>query len=108
MTVSQGYTRKDVQQVRQNIATGQRDYTNELSASSTTEIIKLAGAMSKVTVQSTDTLAGTIEFSVNGRDFFGSTAFAATVPVTYSTNNFNSIRVTRTAGTGKLAIAATA
>lgn len=108
MAAQKGYTKKDVQQVRQNIASGQREYTEELSASVTVEVLKMAGGMSRVTVQSTGDLAGTVEFSVNGQDFFGSTAFTANTPVTYSAHNFNAIRVTRTGGTGRLAIAATA
>lgn len=101
--------KKHSQKIRQQTASGVALSTGVLSSLTTVEIIELGGAMSRVTFQGTGDLAGTVEFSVNGQNWFSSTAIAAAnAPTTYSTHNFNSIKVTRTSGTGRLAIAATA
>lgn len=103
------YSKKDVQRAHQDVSTGVGLCTGTLDGTTTTEILQLGGAMSRVTFQGTGNLQGTVEFSVNGTNWFSSTAIAAAnAPTTYSTHNFNSMKVTRTTGSGKLAIAATA
>lgn len=102
------YTKKETQRARQNVTVGTKLVTQVLDATNPVEILHFGGAIARVTFQATDSLAGTVEFSVNGTNWFGSTAIpGANAPQTYTTNNFNSMRVTRTGGTGKLAIAAT-
>jgi hypothetical protein len=109
MSVSpRGYTRKDVQTVRQRIAAGEKVVTEELSASNTVEVIRLGGAMSKISFQASGDLQGTVEFSISGLNWVSSTAIAAANGiVTFSAHNVDGVRVTRTSGTGQLFIAAT-
>ncbi len=103
------YSRKQVQALNQKIITGVSLSTAELNASNPEEIIRFGGALERVTFQGTDSLAGTVEFTVNGTNWFSSTAIAAAnAPTTYTTHNFVAMRVTRTAGSGKLTIAAVA
>lgn len=103
------YSKKDAQKARQQIHAGVKLVTETLDASTTVEILELGGAMSRVSFQASGTLAGTVEFSVNGKNWFGSTAIpAANAPGLYNSYNFNSIKVTRSGGEGQLAIAATA
>lgn len=103
------YSKKDVQRAKQAVSVGVGLSTGTLDAVTTVEVLQFGGAMAKVTFQGAGTLAGTVEFSVNGTNWFSSTAIAgANAPTTFSTHNFNSMRVTRTAGTGTLSIAATA
>ena len=103
------YSKKEAQRVRQKVSVGTALVTGLLDAATTVEVLSFGGAMSKVTFQGTDTLAGTVEFSVNGINWFSSTAIgAANAAVSFSTHNFNSMRVTRSGGSGQLAIAATA
>lgn len=104
-----GYSKKDIQRAHQDVSVGVGLCTGTLDASVTTEIIQFGGALSRVTFQGSGTLAGTVEFSVNGTNWFSSTAIAGSnAPTTYSTHNFNSMRVTRSGGSGKLCVAATA
>ena len=100
-----GVDKKQRQLARQITDTGVHLVTEELTAAGS-EIIRFGTAVAKVTYQSTGTLVGTIEFSVNGSNFFGSDAFAATVPESHSTHNVTAVRITWTSGAGRLAIAA--
>jgi hypothetical protein len=103
------YSKKDVQRAKQAVAVGVGISTSTLDATTTVEILQFGGAMSKVTFQGSGNLVGTVEFSVNGINWFSSTAIAAAnAPTTFSTHNFNSMRVTRTSGTGTVAVAAVA
>ena len=108
MANPRGYTRKEVQSVRQRVATGQKDATGVLDATTTVEIIRLGGAMSKVSFQASGSLQGTVEFSLSGLDWVSSTAIPASNAIaSFSTHNIEGIRVTRTAGTGQLFIGTT-
>jgi hypothetical protein len=101
------YSKKQVQPLNQKVTTGVSLATEVLDATNSVEIVRFGGAMSRVTFQGTDTLAGTVEFTVNGTNWFSSTAIAAAnAPTTYTTHNFVAVRVTRSGGTGRLAIAA--
>lgn len=102
MAVSKQQARK----VRQPVLTGDLFLSGTLDGTTTTEIIYLSSVAEKITVQSDGTLAGTVEFSVNGTDFFGSAAFAAITPVSYNVHLARVIRVTRSSGTGKLHVLA--
>lgn len=107
-----GYSKKDIQRAKQQVSVGAGLCTKVLDGATpetTVEIIQFGGAMSKVTFQGSGNLAGTVEFSVNGANWFSSTAIAGSnAPTTFSTHNFNSIKVTRSGGTGTLSVAATA
>ena len=91
---------------RRAMLAGDKQMTAELSASVTVQVIQLTMVAQKVTWQSTGTLAGNVEFSSNGTDFYTSTAFTANVVGSYNTHNVVAVRVTRTGGTGKLAVLA--
>lgn len=99
-------TKTQARKVRQPVLTGDYSLSETLDAATTQETLTLSLAAEKVTVQSDGNLAGTVEFSVNGVNFFSSTAFTATTPVTYSANLVRVIRITRTSGAGKLHILA--
>lgn len=102
-------SKKASQKIRQQTHAGVKMVTGILDGTTAVEILELGGAMAKVTFQGTGDLAGTVEFTVDGQHWFSSTAIAgANAPTTYSTHNFNAIKVTRTSGSGQLAIAATA
>lgn len=106
-TAPRGYTRKEVQTVRQRVVTGEKVATGVLDASNTVEIIRFGGAMSKVSFQASGDLAGTIEFSISGLDWVSSTAIASSNAIaSYNTHNVEGVRVTRTSGSGQLFIAA--
>lgn len=109
-TAPRGYTRKEAQQARQKVATGTKTATNVLDGltpETTVEVIRFGGAMSKVSFQATGDLAGTVEFSISGMNWFTSTAIpAANGPASFTAHNVDGVRVTRTGGTGQLFIAA--
>lgn len=108
MTAPRGYTRKEVQTVRQRVATGQKSATEVLDGTTTVEIIRFGGAMAKVSFQASGTLLGTIEFSISGLNWVSSTAIPAANAIgSFNTHNIEGVRVTRTSGTGQLFIAAT-
>lgn len=100
--------KKASQKIRQQVSGGLKTSTGTLSASPSVEVVEFGAAMAKVSWSSTGTLAGNIEFSINGQTWFSSTAFVAGTPGSFSAHNVNAVRVTRTGGTGELAIAATA
>lgn len=102
MAVSKQQARK----VRQPVLTGDLFLTSTLDGTTTTEIVLLSSVAEKISVQSDGTLAGTVEFSINGTDFFGSAAFTAATPLSYNAHLARVVRVTRSGGTGKLHILA--
>ena len=111
MTTSpRGYTRKDVQTVRQRVSTGVKTATEILDGSTpalTVEIIRFGGAMQKVSYQASGNITGTIEFSIDGLNWFSSTALpSSNAPGSYSTHNVEGVKVTRSTGTGQVFIAA--
>lgn len=106
MSQPRGYVKKESTKARQRVFTGDKQVTNDLSATSTTEIIKLGMVAQKITVQSTGTLAGTIEVSANGTDFISAGSFTATTPVSYTSNLCVAVRITRTGGSGKASVLA--
>lgn len=99
-------TKIQARKVRQPVLIGDLNVSGTLDATTTVEILELSSVAEKVTVQSDGTLAGNVEFSINGLNFFGSTAFVATIPVTYSSNLVRLVKITRTSGTGKLHLVA--
>lgn len=86
----------------QEVKTGLKTSTGALDGSTTVEVLNLHGVAEKLSWQSDGDLAGNIEFSVNGRDFFTSTSFTANTPGSYNSHNITSVRVTRTGGSGQL------
>jgi hypothetical protein len=90
----------------QKVKSGVKYSTGTLDATTTTEEFHDIGVLEKVTFQANGTLAGTVEFSLDGSQWSSSTAIGAVgALVTFSTHLVCAIKVTRTGGTGKLAIA---
>lgn len=100
------FDKKERLKSRQLVKVGAVASSDVLDGTTTEEVINLGTAASKVSFQSTDTLAGNISFSVNGTDFFNATVFSATVVGSYSTHNVVAVKVVRTGGTGRMTIAA--
>ena len=99
-------TKEQARKVRQPVLTSDLSLSIALDGTTTVDTRILSIVAEKITVQSDGTLAGTVEFSVNGTDFFGSVAFVATVPISYSTNLVRVVKITRTGGSGKLHLVA--
>jgi hypothetical protein len=90
--------------VKHAVLAGEEQASGVLDAVTTVEIVELTGPASKVTVQTSDTLAVTVEYSCNGSTFFGSQAAAAGVPVSYTAHLVGAVKITRTAGSGRATI----
>ena len=95
-------TKAQARKVRQPVLSGEILLSVALSASPSVEIIELGNVASKITVQSSGDLAGTVEFSVDGVTFASSTAFTATTLVSFSTHLIRVVKITRVSGSGKL------
>lgn len=101
-----GLDRIKREKIAQPVKIGSLIVTGTLDAVTTSEIINLFSVVEKITFQSDGTLAGTIEFSLNGTNWDDSTAIgAAGVMVSYNTHNISAVRITRSAGSGKLYLA---
>jgi hypothetical protein len=101
------YSSKETLKTRQKVTIGTKTATGTLDGTTTIEYISFSHPVSKLSVQSTGNLAGTIEMSINGVDWFTSTPFVAITPVSYSAHNISAVKVTRTSGTGTLVVSAT-
>lgn len=101
-----GYSKKDSRKAREKVSVADMVSTGTLDGTTTVEVIQLGVAADKVSWQSSGTLAGTVEFTINGTTWVASTAFTATVIGTYTASLVKAVRVTRTGGTGKLHILA--
>jgi hypothetical protein len=95
-------TKEQARKVRQPVSTGDLSLTVSLDGTTTTETKSLSISAEKVSWVSDGTLAGNVEFSIDGVTFFGLVAFAAATPGSYNTHLVRVIKVTRTSGTGKL------
>jgi hypothetical protein len=101
------FSPRDLLAKRQKVITGTEVATVALSVSITVDVIKFGTPVSKISYQATGDLAGTIEFTIDGVDFFGSSALPAmNAPATYTAHAVTAVRITRTSGSGKLYIAA--
>ena len=99
-------TKSQARKVRQPELIGDLAVSASLNGTTTVDIITLSSIAEKITIQSSGTLAGTVEFSTNGVNFYTSTAFAANVPLTYSTHLVRVIKITRISGSGQLHLVA--
>jgi len=97
-----GITKEQARKVRQPVSTGDLSLSISLDGTTTIDIRQLSISAEKISWQSDGDLAGTVEFSLDGVTFFGSVAFAATVPGSYSTHLIRVVKITRTGGAGKL------
>lgn len=102
-----GYSKKQSRQSRQSVSIGDSEVTGVLDATNTIEIVALSCVAEKVSFQASGDLAGTVEFSIDGVNFKNSTAIGSTnAVVTFNTHMSKVLRVTRTGGSGRLAILA--
>ncbi len=101
------YSKKQSKLARQSVSIGDSEVTGTLDGTTTTETITLSCVAEKVSFQGSGTLAGNVTFSIDGVNFGNSTAIgAANAIVTFNTHMVKVVKVTRTGGTGKLAILA--
>ena len=101
-----GYTKKQSRQARQPVLVGDSQVTGTLTTGQS-EIVTLSVVAEKVSFQASGSLAGTVEFSLDGVNFKNSTAIGASnAIVTYSTSLCKVLKVTASGGSGKLAILA--
>jgi hypothetical protein len=94
-------TKEQARKVRQPVNAGDLALSVTMTGAGS-EIKILSIPAEKVSWQSSGTLAGSVEFSIDGVTFFGSVAFAAGVPGSYSTHIVRAIKVTWASGSGKL------
>lgn len=100
------YKKDEVAKLRQLVAVDDIRSTGTLDGTTTTETLNLSMVASKISYQRTDTLQCTVEVSLNGVDFEAATAVTTAALTSYSTHNIKAVRVTRTAGSGRLVVAA--
>lgn len=100
-------TKEQARKVRQPTLIGDLSVTGILDGVTTTQILEFSCIAEKVSFQADGTLAGTVEFSIDGVNYKNSTAIgAANAIVTFSTHMCKSVKVTRSGGTGRLHVLA--
>ena len=101
-----GYTRADVERLYSPIQQhGIKAITGTLDASITEEIKVFGDVAAKVSLQASGTLVCTVDVSVNGQDWIQiAVGVDSTAIVSYDVHNIAAMRITRTAGEGKLHI----
>jgi hypothetical protein len=92
---------------KQAVLSGDELVSPVLDGTSTVYTFELTGPASKITLQSSDSLAFDYEVSVNGKNFVTGASVVAGALSSYSTHNISTVKVTRTGGTGKVSLAAT-
>lgn len=100
-------SKQKARSVKHAVLCGDEQVTDLLDGTNTVQIIELTGPATKVSLQSSETLAYDAEFSLNGSTFFGTVSVAAGVPSSYNTHNIGLVKITRTAGSGRVTILAT-
>jgi len=103
---TRGYTRADLERLYSPLTQhGIKAVTDTLDGTDTQEVKIFGDVASRVSLQADGTLVCTVDITVNGTDWI---QIAAGVDknaiVTYDTHNMSAMRITRTAGTGKLHI----
>jgi len=98
--------KKESKKLRQATATGDAISTSLLDAVNTSEIITLSTVASKITFQSSGTLAFDYTVSANGINFVAGASVAANTLASYNTHNVIAVTITRTAGAGRVSILA--
>ena len=93
-------SKKKSTQIRQRVFAGDKQPTQLLDATNTTETLELGMVAEKITIQSTGTLAGDILVSANGTNFVSVGSFSAGALFSYSTHSCVAVRINRTAGSG--------
>ena len=101
-----GYKKDEVKRLRQPVGLDDLVSTGTLDATNLIELINLSMVTSKISYQRVGTLECTVEVSLNGADFESATAVTTAALTSYSSHNIKLIRVTRTAGSGRLVIGA--
>ena len=94
-------TKAQASLVRQRNSTGDLMAATLSASTAQTVLLDLGMIAEKITYLMNGSLAGTIDFSINGKDFYGSIAIPASgTPGTYSTHLAKIIRIQRSSGTG--------
>lgn len=102
---TKGYSKRDVEKVRQMVRRGPVIITISLDGTDTEDILRLGGSVDKVSLQRTGDLQANVSFSVNGVDFQDTVAVTTNALASYSTHNVTHVKVVRTAGSGKIMMA---
>jgi hypothetical protein len=106
MSGPQGYTKKQSRFARQLTKNSDLAQTSALdTVSNTTEIVELSIVAQKVTVSTTNGMAGTVAFSMDGENYTTPVAISST-PLTYSTNLVTLVKIVCTSGAGTAVVAA--
>jgi len=108
-TTPRGITKKQIETMyNPGSQNGVKTATKILDGSTLVEIIKFGDVVAKLTVQSTDSLVCDVTVSINGTDFITAlTGVDNSALQSYELHNVTTIKVTRTAGTGRLHISGT-
>jgi hypothetical protein len=93
-------SKKKSTRVRQRVLTGDKQPTQLLDATNTTETLELGMVAQKITVQSIGTLAGDVLISANGTNFVSAGSFTAGALFSYNTHSCVAVRINRTGGSG--------
>lgn len=97
-------TKQQASTVRQRNSTG--DLMQATFTGAATQILELGNTAEKITYLMNGTVAGTIDFSINGKDFYGSTAIPASgTPGTFSAHLAKLVRIQCTSGSGSVVVA---
>lgn len=98
-----GLTKRDTL-ASKSFGAGDRISTINLDGTDTVDIISIGNPVEKISFQRNGTLQCTVEFSINGVDFQDSIAVTTNTIASYNTHIISHVKVTRTAGEGKLSI----
>lgn len=102
---TRGYTRTDLERLYSPLSQHVKSVTEVLDGSNTEEIKLFADVCGKISIQASDTLVCDVEVSINGVDWVAlATGVNKSAIVSYDTHNVSSLKITRTAGTGRLHI----
>lgn len=102
-------TKQEASTARQRNNTGDHQFkTIDTADTGTTPVImELGNIAQKITYVMNGTLTGTIEFSINGKDYTGSASLGSTgVYTTYSSHLVKKIKITPATGAGTVTVAA--
>jgi len=97
-----GYSKKDVRTI-DNTGGGTKLTSSKLDGTTTEETLIIGDPGSKLSLQTSGTLAINASFSINGVDFFDITA-VTTTPASYITHAVSHVKLTRTAGEGYVSL----
>lgn len=99
-------TKQQARRTSQSMFTG--DIQQAILNASDPEVIMIfSNIAEKISFQASGDLAGTVEFSLNGKDFKESVAIPASNAIeNYDSSLVKAVKISRTSGTGRIVVAA--